>query len=372
MLDTVVHNFRARNDATRIAIGAGPTRPFRALAQYGVEYLWPSASLYGRAGKYKLTFQINNLASRFVKPARLTPYGLASRFEVDGLVDISGYSFGDHWGVRPILNMEILTRFYHRRKKPVVLLPQMLGPFQDQTIRESFRRMAANCDLIYARDQVSLEAGKQAAPSAQISLAPDITISTKSGESSPVDTNLIGIVPNIRVVDSGEAPWNESDYLQLLADAAIQCRKANKKVVLVVHDKTGQDATLAEKLKQQTGDSTIEILAEPDPLILKNFISGCRFLIGSRFHSLVAALSSNVPAIGIGWAHKYQQLLNDFGQQNFNVARDDTKESISEKIQLLNSEAGLAECKQILLKENSRLNEQNRMMWDQVFSILER
>lgn len=44
-------------------------------------------------------------------------------------------------------------------------------------------------------------------------------------------------------------------------------------------------------------------------------IGACDLMLGSRFHALIAALSSGVPAVAIGWAHKYPELLGEFGME---------------------------------------------------------
>ena len=47
---------------------------------------------------------------------------------------------------------------------------------------------------------------------------------------------------------------------------------------------------------------------------IKKVISSCEVLVGSRYHSCVAALSSGVPVLVLGWHHKYTELLDIYGQ----------------------------------------------------------
>jgi polysaccharide pyruvyl transferase WcaK-like protein len=46
-------------------------------------------------------------------------------------------------------------------------------------------------------------------------------------------------------------------------------------------------------------------------------LSHCAMVIGSRFHVLVLGLSASVPVVALGWSHKYEELLADFGLAAF-------------------------------------------------------
>jgi len=46
---------------------------------------------------------------------------------------------------------------------------------------------------------------------------------------------------------------------------------------------------------------------------LKSVIGHADLLLGSRYHSIVAALSHRVPAVAVGWSHKYGELMASVG-----------------------------------------------------------
>ena len=50
---------------------------------------------------------------------------------------------------------------------------------------------------------------------------------------------------------------------------------------------------------------------------IKNNIAACEIMIASRYHSCVAALSSGVPLLVIGWHYKYKELLHLYGQDDW-------------------------------------------------------
>lgn len=55
----------------------------------------------------------------------------------------------------------------------------------------------------------------------------------------------------------------------------------------------------------------------------KYLVSKMDMLVASRYHSLVAGLSSRVPTIVLGWHHKYTDLLDTFDQQDMYVDASD-------------------------------------------------
>src|SRR5262249_33913841 len=65
-------------------------------------------------------------------------------------------------------------------------------------------------------------------------------------------------------------------------------------------------------LEQEYGH-TLTVVREASPSKLKGILGTARVIIGSRFHALVGALSQAVPSVAVGWSHKYEMLLSDYG-----------------------------------------------------------
>ena len=372
MLRTTVRRFADQDPNIVCVVAAGRDKPPAKVGAIGAQFIWPSSSLFGMMGRYKLQLAINNVASRLVNPERLHPYGLINRFEVDALIDISGYAFGDHWGPGPMKRFIALSDFYKKRNKPVIMLPQMMGPFDRDETRGLFRKLAGNCTLMYARDDVSLEAAKKTAPDANFQLCPDITICSQEPTGATPATsssNRVCIVPNIRMTDSGTSPWPVEEYVNFLAAVAKQVLAKDHTPVMVLHDALGRDGDLAKSVAEKL-DGNIKMFSEPDPKKLKTYISESKFLIGSRFHSLVAALSSGVPVIAIGWAHKYKQLLSDYGQERFNLVGANDSKSCFEMVDELVNDETFRFSKDTIIQKNLHLRARVNDMWQEVFQKL--
>ena len=60
---------------------------------------------------------------------------------------------------------------------------------------------------------------------------------------------------------------------------------------------------------------------------IKNEIASCEIMVASRCHSCVAALSSGIPTLVIGWHYKYEELLHWYGQVEWLLSHNncDTK-----------------------------------------------
>ena len=83
------------------------------------------------------------------------------------------------------------------------------------------------------------------------------------------------------------------------------------------------------------------ILLEQDFSCLEfnELVQKFRYLVASRFHSIVHAYKNGVPCIAMGWATKYHDLLKLFGQEQyvFDVRIDTGTTNILEAIGQMDS-----------------------------------
>jgi len=80
--------------------------------------------------------------------------------------------------------------------------------------------------------------------------------------------------------------------------------------------------------------------ADYDARTLRAIIGRADFLVGSRFHSMISALSSGVPPLVIGWGHKYREVMEMFGLENWVVDWNAvSRAKLSERFAALEQEA---------------------------------
>ena len=102
-------------------------------------------------------------------------------------------------------------------------------------------------------------------------------------------------------------------------------------------------------LKELTNNSNrIGILNEDESAAnVKAVIGKSDFLVASRYHSLVAALSMRTPVGVIGWSHKYDELMQDIGLSDYitEVKSNDSSESVLETIKRTYSDRDIIKTK---------------------------
>ena len=76
---------------------------------------------------------------------------------------------------------------------------------------------------------------------------------------------------------------------------------------------------------------------EFDCLEFGEILNGFQYVIGSRYHAIVCAYKNHIPCIVIGWAEKYRELLECFGQEQFlfDVRDQISTERISAAVELM-------------------------------------
>ena len=258
--------------------------------------------------------------------------GLMDGRKMAGLLDCSGFAYGDVWSLPRV---ERRIQQYARVKAhggKLVMLPQAFGPFTLPEVRERCGELLRMCDLVFARDRVSLEhvEGLEGMRG-RVALAPDVThlLAGRAGwggagvgEAEAWGRRVL-IVPNARMLDRTEAEVAEG-YEALVGRAVGAARRAGLEPVLMVHE--ANDRGLADRLARRfggvEGGSGLGVVQE-DALVSKALIAESFAVIGSRYHSLISALSSGVPAVGTSWHHKYEELFDDYGQGEFLISPAD-------------------------------------------------
>ncbi|GAJ06742.1 unnamed protein product, partial [marine sediment metagenome] len=145
---------------------------------------------------------------------------------------------------------------------------------------------------------------------------------------------IVGIVPNMRVYERASGSGATNAYVGLLVSTVRHCIECfDCTVVLMPHeiksrpDSIPDDRYLCTLIRSQlgAGDPVFCLLGDYSAELLKAVIGNCDLLIGSRFHSLVAALSQSVPTVALGWSHKYSELMGDVGLEEFAVGFSDVE-----------------------------------------------
>lgn len=346
MLRSMVAVLRDRKPDIDLAIEPSSDASYQTRASLGLAHIFPSPLLYNPS-VCRFLFR-SSLARKLVyAPTRLglnatarSMLGLVERQDADALIDISGYAFGDKFSWVKTANAADRAEIYARRGKPVIYMPQMFGPFKNPKTRHHFKRCLDTATRVYVRDRISMDHVRELCDDQdKVRPAPDLTIFSPLPLPDP-DVQLPArygcIIPNEKMLQQGASDWAES-YEPLLCEAAAVMNRNGVQPVVLVHSRDPGDRRLASSLIEQFADRGIAspLVDHPDPLVLKSVIRSSVLVVGSRFHGLVAALSTGVPMVALGWAHKYVALAEDFGVADFVHGPQESPADLAGRIQTL-------------------------------------
>ena len=247
----------------------------------------------------------------------------------DFLVDISGYALGSNWNPKVCNDYLDNLEFALAYDIPVVLMPQSFGPFDytdaaGRAIDARTRRLFPKIKKIFAREQEGYDALISRYGLTNVTLTKDMVLTSTIHDYSSamrkqpeitlpeISEQSMCVIPNIRVGDNGI-----QDILALYRAAVEEGLKQNLNVYISYH--SNQDISLCAELKACFADNDRVILLERDHNCMEfnELVKKFRFVVASRFHAIVHALKNGIPCIALGWAVKYIDLLNLFGQEAY-------------------------------------------------------
>ncbi|MBR3314403.1 MAG: polysaccharide pyruvyl transferase family protein [Atopobiaceae bacterium] len=248
-------------------------------------------------------------------------------------IDISGFAFGAQWSFRNCQRYLNKLELLRERGIPTYIMPQSFGPFEfaDPTQTETIRSRAAELLLyprmICAREQQGFADMKALCPGARLSLEEDLVLAGGPIDPASVfvdpsvippvpsvgEPPLVGIVPNRRTFDHGD----ETSVLTLWGLVVEELLSLGYRVCIIRHAE--DDGSRCRQIKALFEDNARVSLLKDELYCFQyeDIFSRCDFLVASRFHAIVHAYRCGVPCVVLGWATKYEELLERFAQESF-------------------------------------------------------
>ena len=222
------------------------------------------------------------------------------------------YCYGDNHGI------QVLTRELKKRGKKTVLWGASIGA---EDLSERKLESLRDFDAIFTREPITYELLKENGANDNIYLFSDPAFCMERVEVEPIDgftrENTLGF--NISpLVASGDPRKKEiaEDFLRFVFE------NTTMKVLLIPHvvEENNNDYDFMKPIFEKF-EHTGRIAILPSDLEArqyKGYIAGTRFFVGARTHSTIAAYSSGVPTIALGYSVKARGIAKDiFGEEKY-------------------------------------------------------
>ncbi|WP_298524096.1 polysaccharide pyruvyl transferase family protein [uncultured Christiangramia sp.] len=288
--------------------------------------------------------------------------------EVDIIIDASGFAFGDQWGA-DYGNRRLANKIsvWKENGKKIILLPQAFGPFNKEGMSDMMETILKNAELIFAREEKSLQFLKELEFSESVYKFPDFTNLIKGNVPSEFDSqkNQIPIIPNYKMIEKGVS---KTTYLKFLVHCIEYMQSLKLNPFFLIHEGK-RDQQIADEVNKMINDK-IDIIDPKDPIKVKGIIGVSQFVISSRYHGLISALSQGIPCITTTWSHKYKLVAQEYEVEKFLVDDLEDFSAISNSIQELADSSKRQIITERLLDKSQKFKIMTKEMWSKVFKVI--
>ena len=298
----------------------------------------------------------------------------------DFILDIGqGDSFADIYGEFRFKLIDRIHTIARKYNKPYCLLPQTIGPFENERIREKAIKSIEKASLCMARDKQSYDFVLENVPQQKnVSEYIDVAFFLPY-ETISQDKNYIHVGINISALlwHGGYTRNNQfglkCEYQSLIRQLIDYfLNQDNIKVHLIPHVVGSErsienDYAVSYDLWRKYNHPNL--LLAPlalGPIEIKSYIAGLDFFMGARMHATIGAFSAGVPVVPMAYSRKFNGLFEDTLDYHYMT---DLKVQTKEEVLSTIKEAFYkrAELKEII---NNRMNtivkERERLMYDEL------
>lgn len=267
-----------------------------------------------------------------------------------------GDSFSDIYGFRRLLYVSLPQLLVLAMGRPLVLMPQTLGPFNARWAKWIGRFIMKRASRVYSRDQESIvmARGLLDGETSHLRLSQDMGFALAA--SPPFDIPAWAIQKNRPLVGLNVSGllfmggYDRRNMFGIRGNYPDLMRKivrwftitADTDVVLVTHVTGSHEGdenacrALYEELKDEC-DERLHLIAHGyNHREVKYLIGTCDFFLGSRMHACIAALSQEVPAVGLAYSRKFAGVYETVGVEDLVVdLRDLSEAEVIERVKTL-------------------------------------
>lgn len=257
-------------------------------------------------------------------------------------------------------------------KKQVYVMPNSFGPFEGPFVKKIMKKALKGCTVVSARESLSADMVKEQL-GLQIPVYPDLAFQLPVFRFSKeqvlkelkfsTERKLVALTMRPYRFPQSKQPQIAYKKFKMEMAAFIHWlyEKGYMPVVvehtLAVNSHENDGACIREVLKM-VEDKEYYLVSDKKYTCydLKKIYSCCDYIVGTRFHSVIFSLGSNVPGIAICYVgNKAQGIMHDIGLDDYMISiYDVTKDKLSDKFEKLiqNEKSVLQKIKQY----NSQIN----------------
>lgn len=259
--------------------------------------------------------------------------------EVDAVLDEAGVSFVDSRGFIMNTYAFISMAIPLLMGIPVIKYSQAMGTFDNPVNRLQAKIILPKIRLICARGEITRDNLRSIGITENVKVCADGAFTMENmpdyddviarlckEDSFYVDNNIVGISPSVVIFK--KCRKKNIDYLGVLAGFVNELIKRGYRILIFANsaregstNTRNNDLMLCNELfgmiheKEQVRWNMRELSAEE----LRVYESRCRFVVASRFHAMIGALSLRIPVLLVGWSHKYQEVLDYYELGNLSI-----------------------------------------------------
>lgn len=303
----------------------------------------------------------------------------------DVLLDVSGIAFAD--GREKTLPFNILNMWPALLLNvPVVRLSQALGPFSNPLTRLASTLFLQRSTHLFTRGaQTTAFVRELGIPENKWSPAPDVAflyesrfslsnehvervrmLSERLATHCAAGQEVVGLIPSSLVYQKCEAAG--IDYLRLFTQLMTTQPETTRFVVLPNATREGRDTPynndlyVIERLREHTAaacppdvlDRIEWVDYDMNTAGSREVLAVCDFVLTSRFHGMISALSLGKPLIVVGWSHKYAEVMAQFGLADYVIDYADRSLDLTRSLNNLRDEGAVLKHKLAAALEDTR------------------